>query len=161
MNTSTISNDTLNLTSALEIIQKLVAENKQLKTENQELKTTNTKLSEALTTTLKEKSVVKNKLTEATTTLKVTEQKREIFQQNKEIRNKILSQQKRMKAWVMKKENEYLEMGQDFIISDNMYDLMMCEPNNLLQSRFSSRTEMLKQQQELKELLIDVNQYSC
>jgi len=161
MNTSTISNDTLNLTSALEIIQRLVAENKQLKTENQELKTTNTKLSKAVTTTLKEKSVVENKLIEATATHKLTEQKKNIFQKNKEIRNNILSQQERMKAWVTKKENYYMEIGQEFHISDNMYDLMMSEPNDLLQCRFASRTAMLKQQQELQELLIDVNQYCC
>ena len=154
MNTSTISNDTLNLTSALEIIQKLVAENKQLKT-------TNTKLSNALTTTLKEKSVVENKLIEATATHKVTEEKKNIFQKNKEILNKILSQQERMKAWITKKEDYYTEMGWDLHVSDNMYDLAMTQPNDLLQCRFASRTAMLKQQQELQELLIDVNQYCC
>ena len=94
MNTSTISNDTLNLTSALEIIQRLVAENKQLKTENQELKKLTPK-----------PKVISTK----PKPIKSTPLKDAVVKKNTEIYNKIKNLQKYLQ-WYIKDYESTTEM---------------------------------------------------
>ena len=69
MNTSTISNDTLNLTSAVEFIQRLVAENKQIKAKKdfykhkyKSLKTENDKLKQKVSPAKPKASFTKPKI---------------------------------------------------------------------------------------------------
>ena len=149
MNTSTISNDTLNLTSALEIIQRLVAENNQLKTENQQLKS----LKQTENQELKSVKQTDNTDQKSTTpnlkkpTHKMTKAKERQLRLNNLQVKQIIRIQEIIRPFMAEYEEKYDHFYGGEIMADYVYQT----PKITKDPNYFSLTDMKKEGQELHE----------